>query len=152
MIGPFEMGTDGSGFCDLIVPSSGARTSDLGSKENKLFMNGAKVFMFTMNMVPKCVTALLKKNETTIGDIDLFVFHQASKLVIDNIIRRLELPKEKVFVNYQQIGNTVSSSIPIALKDAVNGKRLKKDDKVMLIGFGVGFSWGACLLNWDAKL
>ena len=151
-LGPFEMGTDGSGFRNLIVPSSGARTPDLGAIEHKLFMNGAKVFMFTMDMVPKCVTALLEKCEKTISDIDLFVFHQASKLVMDNIIRRLELPEEKVFVNYHRVGNTVSASIPIALKDAVDEKRLKKGDQVMLVGFGVGYSWGACLLHWDAKL
>jgi 3-oxoacyl-[acyl-carrier-protein] synthase-3 len=91
---------------------------------------------------------MLKIVDLSIDEIDLFVFHQASKLVIDNITRRLDLPEEKVFRNYQDIGNTVSASIPIALKDAEDKKVLKRGDKVMLTGFGVGFSWGSCLLEW----
>jgi 3-oxoacyl-[acyl-carrier-protein] synthase-3 len=148
MLGPFEMGTDGSGHENLIVPLSGTRKSLDSTQEKKLFMDGANVFMFTMNMVPKCVDALLKKSDLQIEDIDLFVFHQASKLVIDNIIRLLGLPHEKVFVNYAEIGNTVSSSIPIALKDAADNKQLNSGDRVMLVGFGVGYSWGGCLINW----
>ena len=151
-LGPFEMGTDGSGFRNLVVPSNNSQAEDVGVAKGKLFMDGSKVFMFTMDMVPKCVNALLKKSGNTINDIDLFVFHQASKLVIDNIIRHLGLPEEKVFVNYHRVGNTVSASVPIALKDAVDGKRLKRGDLVMLVGFGVGYSWGACLVEWDTIL
>ena len=151
-IGPFEMGTDGSGFNNLILPSSGTRVNDQQADDKNLFMNGSEIFMFTMDMVPKCVNALLDKSGTQMEDIDLFIFHQASKLVIDNIIRRLRLPKEKVFVNYHRIGNTVSASLPIALKDAANGKRLKKGDQVMLVGFGAGYSWGACLVQWSVNL
>lgn len=149
LLGPFEMGTDGSGFDKLMVPSGGARNMD--SNEKKLFMAGSDIFMFTMNMVPKCVDALLTKANLNIEQIDLFVFHQASKLVIDNIIRRLELPEEKVFVNYQNIGNTVSATIPIALSDAVRAKRLNKGDQVMLVGFGVGLSWGGCVVRWNSE-
>lgn len=152
IIGPFEMGTDGSGFCDLIVSAGGARNQQTQSVSRELSMNGSKVFMFTMDRVPKCVTALLKKSKKTIHDIDLFVFHQASRLVIDNIIRRLKLPKEKVFTNIENVGNTVSASIPIVLKDAVCGGYLHENDWVMLIGFGVGYSWGACLMQWKKIL
>jgi len=147
-LGPFEMGTDGSGFNNLIVPSGGARSFELN--ERKLSMAGSNVFMFTMDMVPKCVDALLAKAKLNIDEIDLFVFHQASKLVIDNIIRRLELPEEKVFTNYQDIGNTVSASIPIALSDVENAKRLNNGDQVMLVGFGVGYSWGGCIVHWNS--
>lgn len=148
-IGPFELGTDGSGENDLIVPMSGARrTSDQDFSERQLFMNGSNVFMFTMKMVPECVTSLLEKAGKTIDEIDLFVFHQASKLVIDSIIRRLDIEIGKVYINYHHVGNTVSASIPIALDQAVAEKRLKKGDQVMMVGFGVGYSWGACLVNW----
>ncbi|MFK5893427.1 MAG: ketoacyl-ACP synthase III [Pseudomonadota bacterium] len=149
LLGPFKMGTDGSGFDKLIVASGGARNID--SNEKKLFMAGSDVFMFTMNMVPKCVDALLTKANLNIDQIDLFVFHQASKLVIDNIIRRLELPEEKVFINYKNIGNTVSATIPIALCDAVKAKRLNNGDQVMLVGFGVGLSWGGCVVRWNSE-
>lgn len=144
-LGPFEMGTDGAGAFNLIVPSSGAR---LSKKKRKLFMNGAELFMFTMDTVPKCVTALLNKAGKKLREVDLFIFHPASKVVMDNIIRRLELPEEKVFVNNQYIGNTVSASIPIALKDAIDQKRVKNGDQLMLVGFGVGYSWGGCLIRW----
>jgi len=148
----FEMGTDGSGFANLIVPGSGFRVSDEVNRAKKLFMDGAKVFMFAMEMVPKCVSSLLKKSGKTIDDIDLFVFHQASQVVMDNIIRRLDLPREKVFINGVDIGNTVSASIPIALKDASDQRLLKKGDLVMLVGFGVGYSWGGCLMQWEEDL
>jgi 3-oxoacyl-[acyl-carrier-protein] synthase-3 len=144
-LGPFEMGTEGAGYNNLIVRSDEDPAS---SESNKLFMNGSKVFMFTMDMVPKCVNTLLKKSGITIHDVDLFIFHQASKLVIDNLIRRLDLPPDKVFTNYETIGNTVSASIPIAMKQAIEGGKMHKGDDVMLVGFGVGYSWGACMLKY----
>lgn len=150
-LGPFEMGTDGSRFSNFIVPDSGARVSDTATSQKQLYMNGADIFMFTMEMVPKCVEALLAKSGKTIDDIDLIVFHQASKLVIDNIIRRLNLPQNKVFNNYEKIGNTVSASIPIALREAADKKKLKNGDLVMMVGFGVGNSWGGCFLRWEVE-
>ena len=148
-IGPFDLGTDGSGFDKLIVKPS--KESDTTICE-KLYMNGSAVFMFTMNMVPKSINKLLKKEGITLNDVDVIVFHQASKLVLDNLIRRLDLPEEKVFVNYHKIGNTVSASIPIALKQASEDGKLKKGDTVMLSGFGVGLSWGSCLIKFNQKI
>ena len=144
-LGHFEMGTDGAGYNNLIVRSD---KNPASSESNKLFMDGSKVFMFTMDMVPKCVNALLKKSGITRHDVDLFIFHQASKLVIDNLIRRLDLPTDKVFTNYETIGNTVSASIPIAMKQAIEEGKLRTGDHVMLVGFGVGYSWGACMLKY----
>ena len=114
-------------------------------------MDGASVFMFSTSEVPKCVKNLLKSAKKKIEDIDLFFFHQASKVVIDNILRKLNIPKEKCFCNYDQIGNTVSASIPIALKNAENNGILKKGDLIMTIGFGVGYSWGSNLIKWNSK-
>ena len=148
-IGPFELGTDGSGFDNLIVTVDQVQTAKTGMPRNRLYMDGAKVFMFTMDRVPQCVNALLDKSGKSFDDIDLFIFHQASKFVLDNIVRRLKLPENKVFVNYPMVGNTVSASIPIALKDAVNEGRVKRGDQIMLVGFGVGYSWGACLVRWQ---
>lgn len=151
-IGPFELGTDGKGALNLIVENGGARQRSRGAiQDQKLFMDGAKVFMFSMSAVPKCVENLLHKTKKSLSDIDLFVFHQASKLVLDNIIRHLSIPAERVYCNYSRIGNTVSASIPIALKDALDDGALKHGDLVMVVGFGVGYSWGASLLRWGAK-
>ncbi len=147
-LGPFDFGTDGSGYQDLIVKSGGARGASEAKAPCSIFMDGAKVFMFTMDAVPKTMQAVLDKAGAKLSDVDQFIFHQASKLVIENIIRRLDLPPEKVFLNMQDIGNTVSASIPIALKDASRQKRIKNGDLLMLVGFGVGYSWGSCLLEW----
>jgi 3-oxoacyl-[acyl-carrier-protein] synthase-3 len=147
--GPFDLGTDGSGAENLIVRSSGARVeSDKSRASEGLEMKGSEVFMFTMGMVPKNVRNVLDRAGKSMEDVDLFVFHQASKLVLDNIARHLQIPSEKLFTNYQNIGNTVSATIPIALKDAFDQGRLKKGDTVMLVGFGVGYSWGSCLVEW----
>ena len=148
-IGPFELGTDGSGADNLMVSANGSRNPN-DNDVSQLHMMGSSVFMFSMSAVPKCVKELLRKANLKKTDIDLFVFHQASKLVIDNIMRALELPEEKVFTNYQNVGNTVSASIPIALHDADTQGILNHGDKVMLVGFGVGYSWGGCIIEWDS--
>ena len=151
IIWPFEMGTDGSGFRNLIVAPNEKNGLDKKMSTSRLFMDGAKLFIFTMAMVPKSVDALLEKSGKKINDIDLFIFHQASRLVMDNIIRRLRLPDERVFKNYHRIGNTVSASLPIALKDALEKKRIRDGNLIMLMGFGVGYSWGGCLVHWDSR-
>jgi 3-oxoacyl-[acyl-carrier-protein] synthase-3 len=113
-------------------------------------MSGSDVFLFTMRVVPQCINKLLVRTGLALESIDLIVFHQASKLVIENLIRTLSLDKNKVFTNFENVGNTVSASIPIALKDAETQGRLKNGDRVMLVGFGVGLSWGATLIRWSA--
>jgi len=148
-IGPFELGIDGSGADNLMVSANGSRNPN-DNDVSQLHMMGSSVFMFSMSAVPKCVKELLRKANLKKTDIDLFVFHQASKLVIDNIMRALELPEEKVFTNYQNVGHTVSASIPIALHDADTQGILNHGDKVMLVGFGVGYSWGGCIIEWDS--
>jgi 3-oxoacyl-[acyl-carrier-protein] synthase III len=146
-MGPFEFGTDGAGYDRLIVKHSGARDAD--ACRGALEMHGSEVFLFTMRVVPLCINKLLHHAGLTLENIDLFVFHQASKLVIENLIRTMSLDSNKVFTNFERIGNTVSASIPIALKDAEMQGRLKAGDTVMLVGFGVGLSWGATLIRWS---
>jgi len=149
-IGPFILGTDGAGFESLIVKEGGARNiqSSISKTDRVLEMRGSEVFLFTMRTIPKCVNELLEKANIGIEKVDLFIFHQASKIVIDNLVNSLSIDDEKVFINYHNIGNTVSATIPIALEDAKNQGKLKSGDKLMLIGFGVGLSWGATLINW----
>ena len=97
---------------------------------------------------PKLVKEILQRNHLNVNDIDVYIFHQASKLVLDTLTKNLKIPNEKIFNNYDKIGNTVSASIPIAMKDALDSKYIKKGHKIMLIGFGVGLSWGACVIDW----
>ena len=149
-VGPFVLGTDGSGYDKLIVKEGGAREPHISnnSRYGTLNMRGADVFLFTLNSVPICMNELLDKSKLNIEDIDLFVFHQASKIVLENLARIMSLDEDKVFSNLENVGNTVSASIPIALKDAETKGRLRNGDTVMLIGFGVGLSWGATLITW----
>jgi 3-oxoacyl-[acyl-carrier-protein] synthase III len=149
-IGPFVFGTDGGGYDKLIVRKGGAREPHMSSNSSHgtLDMRGADVFLFTLSSVPICINELLDKSKLDIEDIDLFVFHQASQLVLENLIRSMSLNEDKVFINLKDVGNTVSASIPIALKDAETKGRLKNGDTVMLVGFGVGLSWGATLVTW----
>ena len=111
-------------------------------------MHGSDVFVFTMRVVPACIVKLLARAGLNIDQVDLFIFHQASRLVIENLIRLMSLDEKKVFVNHEFIGNTVSATIPIALKDAVANGRLTTGQTVVLVGFGVGLSWSAVLLRW----
>ena len=149
-IGPFDFGTDGSGFDHLIVRRGGARDPDKASDHPHpiLEMHGSDVFVFTMRVVPACIVKLLARAGHNIDQVDLFIFHQASRLVIENLIRLMSLDEKKVFVNHEFIGNTVSATIPIALKDAVANGRLTTGQTVVLVGFGVGLSWSAVVLRW----
>jgi len=151
LIGPFEFGTDGRGKDKLILPSSGVRCSPGRQDPLNLVMDGGAVLMFTMSAVPRAVDALLKKAGVSKEDVDLYIFHQASKKVLDNLERILAIPSEKSFRCYSEIGNTVSASIPIALHEASLQDRLRSGQRVMLVGFGVGYSWGACLAVWEGE-
>jgi 3-oxoacyl-[acyl-carrier-protein] synthase-3 len=141
----FEFGTDGSGYKDLIVENSGFHAN---SSKPEIFMDGKKILLFTMGNIPDLINSILKRNKLTIEEIDFFIFHQASKIVIENLIRKMQLNKNKVYFNLENTGNTVSSSIPIAIAELTKNKLLKKNSKILLAGFGVGLSMGATIINW----
>ena len=157
----FVFGTDGTGGPNLIVPTSGLRESktlesarvtvdesgNARSRDN-LYMNGPEVFAFTLREVPKALGALFAKTEDTVDTVDLFVFHQANGFMLEHLRRKLKLPLEKFVVSLKDVGNTVSSTIPLALGRAVESKKLRRGARVVLVGFGVGYSWAACTLTW----
>lgn len=161
-IGPFVYGTDGSGGKNLIVPTGGVRqprtaetgqvvmdeSGNLRSLDN-LYMNGSEIFTFTLNTIPKSVKGLLEVSGKTMDDIDLFVFHQANRFMLEHLRKKVKIPEEKFCMSFGVYGNTVSSTIPIALKDVAMEGRLNAGDLVMLVGFGVGYSWGATLVRWE---
>ncbi len=152
-IGPFEFGTDGSGGEKLIVKDGASRAGYLCKKTPpSLHMDGASVFMFTMSTIPVSVNKLLDNYKISRKKIDMYIFHQASKVVLDTLQRSLKIPDNKMYANINRIGNTVSSSIPIALKDADDQSVISNNELILISGFGVGLSWGACLLTWDKLL
>ena len=151
-LGPFVFGTDGKGAENLIVPGSGTRIHEPNagyhSQPSCMHMNGAEIFSFTLKAVPKLVRELLTKAEFSIDDVDLFVFHQANEYMLEHLRKRIEIPEEKFVISMRNQGNTVSSSIPIALSGALSEDRLQAGMRVILVGFGVGYSWGATFLEW----
>jgi 3-oxoacyl-[acyl-carrier-protein] synthase-3 len=134
-IGAFSFGTDGSGAEKLIV------------RDGKLFMDGPEIFNFTLDIVPKTMADVLEKNGLAQDDIDFYVFHQANKFMLDTIRKVNGLPRDKFYVNLETTGNTVSSTIPITLKQLEGDGKLRSGMKVMLMGFGVGLSWGATVMQ-----
>lgn len=113
-----------------------------------LFMHGAGVFDFVRKEIPSFTRKLMQDAGVTMDDIDLVVFHQASKLALDFLNKKLEVPEAKRYSNVDRVGNTVSASVPLALHDAVKDGVLKPGMRVLLIAFGVGMSWGGCLVQW----
>lgn len=160
-IGPFVFGSDGSGAKNLIVEAgmyrlpkscdtSTEQTDDSGnvrSREN-LYMNGAEVMAFSLKEVPKAADTLLHKAGKSKEDIDFFVLHQANKFMLEALRKKLKVPEEKLPITMDDCGNTVSSTIPIALFKLMRQGRLLNGQRLMLVGFGVGYSWAACLLNF----
>lgn len=156
-----DLGSDGSGANNLIVPAGGFRQRNASQQESvdesgnvrtdaNLFMNGREILMFTLKRVPGSVGRALANANWRVDDIDLLVLHQASKLVIDTLTQRLKVPDNRSWNGMAGIGNTVSATIPIALRQAVDAGQLKPGAKVMLSGFGVGYSWGSVGLEWSA--
>jgi 3-oxoacyl-[acyl-carrier-protein] synthase-3 len=155
-IGEVVVGTDGSGAENLIVRRLGARhkelLNDLRISEedglvsgDHLYMHGGNVFDFTADVVPPMVEELLRKSGLQQDDVDLWIFHQANKYMINYLRKLLEIDKEKFYLYMEHVGNTVSSTIPIAMVEARREGRLKGN--VLLAGFGVGLSWGGVMLK-----
>jgi 3-oxoacyl-[acyl-carrier-protein] synthase-3 len=149
-IGTTVWGTDGSGAANLMVRNGAMRhpSGAEGTQRPSLYMNGAEIFTFTLRVVPDAIETLLQKSGYSLADFDLFVFHQANNYMLEHLRKRLKIPEDKFYVYLESCGNTVSSTIPIALKEAQREKKLKKNDLVMLVGFGVGYSWAAATIRW----
>ena len=145
----FILGTDGSGYDNLIVRNGGGRNRINKEDEagNCLYMNGQNIFTFTVEKIPILVKEILEKNNLTKNDVDYYIFHQANAHILRRQREILDIPEEKFYINLEKYGNTVSSTIPIALKDALETGKVKRGQKVMLIGFGVGLSWGATIVE-----
>jgi len=156
-IGEFIFGTDGRGAENLIVKNGGLRNrtltgmdtpDDYGNikNDNNLYMNGSEIFNFTSESVPLLTKNLLEKINMQKDDIDLFIFHQANSYMLNHLRKKLNISEDKFFIAMKNCGNTVSSTIPIALYEAQKQNRIKESKNIILEGFGVGYSWAACNL------
>ena len=115
----------------------------MGTQRNhsKIYMNGSEVFNFSINKAPELIDKLLENANLQIDDIDMFVFHQSNRILLETLGKKLNIPEEKIVFELENNGNTVSSSIPIALKNSEKKNLLKRGHKILTAGFGVGFSW-----------
>jgi len=160
-IGPFVYGTDGRGGRNLIVPTGGTRRvrtaetsvvalDDQGNQrsEDNLFMDGAEIFTFTLKAVPALVSAMLDRAGLKFEDVDHFVFHQANQYMLESLRKKIKIPSDKFPMEFKNCGNTVSSTVPIALATMDAKGAIKRGDRLMLVGFGVGYSWAAAILHW----
>ena len=159
-IGEFVLRTDGRGAPSLMIPAGGARlplgqtpwpeqTDDSGNVRTQahLFMDGPAIFEFTISAIPQLLRDTLAANQLQTEQIDLFVFHQANRYMLDFLRKKLNLPEDRFYINLEDCGNTVSATIPIALKRAAEEGRLQPGQRVLLAGFGVGLSWGGVILQ-----
>ena len=154
-IGPFVFGADGRGAENLIVPAGGARMAtpagepalepdDFGNVRGpaNLYMNGGEVMAFALKAVPEAVAKLLAKSDRSIDDYDLVVLHQASALLLDKLQRKLGVGDNRFVRRLEYCGNTVSSTIPLALEPHLQ-EGSASPRRVLLVGFGVGYAWAA---------
>ncbi|MGK5091239.1 ketoacyl-ACP synthase III [Deltaproteobacteria bacterium TL4] len=159
-IGRLDFGTDGDGAQHLMVKAGGSVSpndslwgvdqSSLPLADFRLSMNGRAIFNFMIQRVPHSVLNCLKKNRLSDEDVDYYVFHQASKFLLDSLRRKMDLSPDKVPCDLKNTGNTVSSSIPIILSNMMDQKSLI-DKKVIISGFGVGLSWATNVINFGGK-
>ena len=158
----FSMGTDGSGYKNLIIPSGmhyarhprdsatcirrKAEDNNQRSAED-LFMDGTEVFAFTIREVPPLVNQVLNAAGWELEEVDAFVFHQANKFMITHLAKTMKVPLNKVPLSLKEYGNTSSASIPLTITTQLREEISSQSLRLLLVGFGVGYSWGACAVH-----
>lgn len=153
----YLLGSDSSGEKNLIVPNSrfckNVMSDDPrmnGRNYNYIFMDGAEVFNFTLNRVPPLVK---KMNELSGNSIEFYLFHQANKFMLNHLVKKMKIEKDQAPLNIEDFGNTSSASIPLLLTTVMADRvKDKKTTKVGMFGFGVGYSWGACVKNISSDI
>jgi len=161
----FDLGTDGSGFSDIIVPDGGSRnpvnpnsfvfeTDSNGNVRNRLHekLDGINVFTFGISIAPKSILNLLEHMNLDIGDIDYLLLHQANKMMLEKIIKKIKIDPEKCPMNISRFGNTSGGSIPLLIATEMSEINLQ-DKRFLACGFGVGLSWGTmCFYMEDCHI
>ncbi|OYO29710.1 ketoacyl-ACP synthase III [Janthinobacterium sp. PC23-8] len=157
-LGPFVLGTDGAGAANLMVPAGGMRMPHSAASavekedaagnvrsQDQLFMDGAEIMQFTLSSVPRVMRELLDEAGKTLDDIDHVILHQANQFMLEALRKKMKIPAEKFIIELDTVGNTVSSTIPIAIARARASGRIRSGDTALLLGFGVGYSWAGTL-------
>ncbi len=147
----FVFGTDGRGADALIVNRGGFRTPEQAIQprrrqrwQSPLYMHGPSLITFATESIPQLVDAVLTSAQIARADIDLYLFHQATRLMLDKLREGLNLPSEQLPLALENCGNTVSSTVPILIEQQRTRGQVKTGTRSLLIGFGVGYSWAGC--------
>ena len=150
------LGADGSGGDLLMLPAGGSRhpasAETVAQGLHYVQMNGREIFRFATRVTAKAARQALAEADVNLEDISLFISHQANGRIIQSAAKSLKLPPEKVFVNLDRYGNTSSASVPIALSEAIEQGRVKRDDHLVMVGFGAGLTWAAVVVKWGVPL
>ncbi len=146
----FVLNTDGSGFADLIIEAGGFRNR-FSSDPRKycVSMNGANVFNFTITVLPPLIRDTLALSGMTREEVDYYVFHQSNQFIMNHVVKRVGLQPERVPIILKEFGNTGGPSVPLTI---TQGNLIRQDTrplKLMLLGYGVGLSWGSALVTLD---
>lgn len=161
LIDNFILGTDGSGAENLIVRDGGAKYPKREYREkfdefgnvicsSNLFMDGKQIFTFTLNEVPNLIENTCSANNLSLGEIDLIIPHQANKYMLEHLRKKLNIADNQFYISLEESGNTVSNTIPIALTDCMPQIFNSDLRNVLLVGFGVGYSWGGVVIRkWN---
>ena len=151
----FELGADGSGGSQLFLPAGGSRApataETVAGRKHFVQMNGREVFKFATRVLVTSAENVLAECGKTIGDVDVYIPHQANVRIIEHAAEKLGIPREKIVINVERYGNTSSGSIPLALADAQADGRLQDGALVLMTGMGAGLTWGSGLIEWTAN-
>jgi len=146
---------DGSGGEYLIVPGGGSRMpaseKSVNDRAHYIKQDGKTVFKHAVKGMADVSEKILFRNNLTGDDIALFIPHQANKRIIESAANRCGISEDKVLINIDQYGNTTAGTIPIAINEAINDKRIKNGDYLLLASFGAGFTWGSILIKWESE-
>jgi len=147
-----DLGANGTGGKFLTLPAGGSRMpasqETIDNRLHYIKMDGSEVFKFAVRIMAKSSQAVIDKAGWTLDELDYLIPHQANIRIINSAGKKLKLPKEKVHVNLHKFGNTSAGSVPIALDEALRGGQIKKGDKVVLVAFGGGLTWGALAVEF----
>lgn len=147
-----ELGANGTKGMVLKVDAGGSKMpateETVAEKLHYLSMDGSEVFKFAVRIMGSSSMNVIEKAGLSLEDIDFLVPHQANMRIISSAAKKLKLPMERVQVNLDQYGNMSAASIPVALDEALRSGKIKEGDKTVLVGFGGGLTWGACVVQW----
>lgn len=156
----FDLGTDGKGQDNLIVPAGGFRNptteqtrqrterekSNIRS-DNDVYMDGTRVFTFTLRTVPATISSVLETAGWTMADVDSYVLHQANRYILNHIGKRMNIPEDKLPICMREFGNTSAATIPITMGEMLSGPLTSTPQKLIISGFGVGWSWATAAIT-----